>query len=138
MGVLERDPIDRIEVDAVIIGENAAQPRAGRGGEGADTDALAVQIGRLQGSLLRIVKRVSVLKPRHHNARQQHHRLAKTFRHQIGDDGHLRDVEGAFAHHRLEAFVGRRILREIQRDGIGPDRSILQRRRAGMVAEQCA
>ena len=46
MGVLERHPVDRIEIDAIVIGEDAAQPCAGRGGEGADADALAVEVAR--------------------------------------------------------------------------------------------
>ncbi len=79
-----------------------------------------------------------MLKPRHHHVRQQHHRLAEALRHQIGDDRHLRDVERGLADHRLEALVGRRIVREIERDRIRLDRSVLQRGRAGMVAEQCA
>ena len=33
MGVLKRHPVDRIKIDAVIVGEHAAQPGAGRGGE---------------------------------------------------------------------------------------------------------
>ena len=138
MSILERHPIDRIEVDTMIIGENAAQPGAGRGGEGTDADALAVQIGRLQRALLGIVKRVGMLKPRHHHVGQQHHRFANAFRHQIGDDRHLRDVERPFADHRLEALVGRRVVDEIEADQIGLDRAVLQRSRAGMVAEQGA
>jgi len=43
MGILERHPVDRIEIDAVIVGENARNHCAGRGGEGADADALAVR-----------------------------------------------------------------------------------------------
>src|SRR5713101_3016043 len=46
MRVLECDPIYRIQVDAIIIGENAAQPRAGRGGEGTDADTPALEIAR--------------------------------------------------------------------------------------------
>ena len=48
MGILERDPVDRVQIDAIIIGENSAQPRAGRGREGTDADALVVQVGRRQ------------------------------------------------------------------------------------------
>ena len=44
MGILEGDPVDRVEIDAIVVGQNAAQPGAGRGGEGADADSLAVEI----------------------------------------------------------------------------------------------
>src|SRR5579872_3954535 len=46
MGVLEGDPLDRIEIDTVIIGQNAAQPGAGRRGEGTNADTLAVKTFR--------------------------------------------------------------------------------------------
>jgi hypothetical protein len=63
MGVLERDPIDRVKIDAIIIGEDSAQPRAGGGRKGADADAFAVQAGRRQPSKFRSGERVSMLKP---------------------------------------------------------------------------
>ena len=134
MRVLERDPVDRIEIDAVVVGEDAAQPCAGRGGEGADADALVVEIARRELPRLRIVKRMRMLEPRQHDIRQQHHRLAEGFRHQVGNDRHLRDVERLLADHRLKTLVGRRILREIELNQIGFDRAILQRGRAGVVA----
>ena len=31
VGIFKRDPVDRVEIDAIVIGENAAQPGAGRG-----------------------------------------------------------------------------------------------------------
>ena len=136
MRVLERDPVDRIEIDAVVVGEDAAQPCAGRGGEGADADALVVEIARRELPRLRIVKRMRMLEPRQHDIRQQHHRLAEGFRHQVGNDRHLRDVERLLADHRLKTLVGRRILREIELNQIGFDRAILQRGRAGVVAKQ--
>ena len=52
MRVLERHPVDRIQIDAIVIGQDAAQPGAGRGGERADADALAVEVGRLQRAAL--------------------------------------------------------------------------------------
>ena len=138
MGVLERDPVDPVEIDAMVVGEDAAQPCAGRGGKGADADALVVEIARREFPCLCIVKRMRMLKPGQHDIRQQHHRLPKALRHQVGNDRHLRDVKRALADHRLEALVGRRIWREIERDQIGFDRAILQRGRTGMVAEKRA
>ena len=127
MRVLERHPLHRIEVDAMLIGQDAAQPRTRSGGERADADPPALEIARLQVAEIGPVDRVGILMPRYHHARQQHHRLAETSRHQIGDDRHLRDVEGLFAHHRLEALVGRRVFSEIERNEIRSERSILQR-----------
>jgi hypothetical protein len=118
MRAFERHPIDRIESDAVIIGENAAQPCAGRGGEGANADPLAVEVAWRELPRPRIVQRVPMLKPRQHHVRQQHHRLAERLRHQIGDDRHFGDVKSLLADHRLEAFVGRRVLDEIKRNQV--------------------
>ena len=48
MRVLENNPGDAIQIDAVILGQKAAHPGARRLGIGAHADALAVQIARRQ------------------------------------------------------------------------------------------
>ncbi|WP_392684206.1 hypothetical protein [Bradyrhizobium sp. RDI18] len=127
-----------IEIDTIVVGENAAQPCAGRGGEGTNTDAFAPEVAWRKLARLCIVKRMPMLKSRQHDIGQQHHRLAERSCHEISDDRHLRDIERPLADHRLEAFVGRRVRREIELDQVRPDRSVLERGRAGMVAEQGA
>src|SRR3954452_4224167 len=49
MRVFERDPADLVEVDAVVVGEDAPDPGAGRSRERTDADALAFEIGRPEG-----------------------------------------------------------------------------------------
>ena len=69
--ILERDPVDAVEIDAIVVGEDAANPGAGRGGEGANADALAVEVGGRQRPFGRIVDRVWVLEASDHGRRQQ-------------------------------------------------------------------
>ena len=138
VGVLERHPVHALEVEAVIIGEHAAQPRPGRGGEGADADALAGELRRRQRSVIAVVDREGVLHPRRHHRRQQHHRLAEGLGDQVGHDRHLRDVERALPHHRLEARPDRRHVGEVERDAFRGDFAALERRGVGIIGEQGA
>src|SRR5215510_14276161 len=67
MRILKGDPLDRVEIDAIIIGQNPAQPCAGRRREGADADTLAFEIMRRKRSPPGVVKRISMLKARQHH-----------------------------------------------------------------------
>ena len=92
MRVLERDPRHALEIDAVVLGEETAHPRAGRLGVGADTDALAAQIAGRQRAAVRVVEDRVMLIAADDRRRQQHVRLAVLVSLQIGDDGELPEV----------------------------------------------
>ena len=71
MRILEGDPLDLVEIDAVVAREYAADPRAGGDGIGTNPNTLAGEIGRLQLAPLGIIGNGVMLAARHHHGRQQ-------------------------------------------------------------------
>jgi hypothetical protein len=135
MRVLERDPFHCVEIDAVVARQNASHPGARRHCIGADTDALARQVGRFERSSLGIVRDGVMLASAHHHHRHQNIGFAERLGLQIGDDRQLGEIISRLAHNRFEQIIGDFDVDEIEVDEIGLHRTALERSEIGIVAQ---
>src|SRR5262245_10476758 len=106
MGILERDPVDTLWVDTVIVLQDAADPHGGGLAVGAHTHAPAREpIGR--NWIGTPAQYRSVLKSPHDCDWQEHERLAIALRLNIGGNGHFAHIETLLAYHGFEKPVRR-------------------------------
>jgi hypothetical protein len=127
VAVVQRHPGDLVEVDAVFVAQDAADPQRGGLGIGAHADLLALDVLRVQVAEVAVEAGAVVLEAPRDRGRQQHVGLAVGFRLQEGDDRQFAGVEGVFAHHRLEAVVGRVRAAEVEVDDVGLHAAVAQR-----------
>jgi hypothetical protein len=111
--LLERHPAHRVQVDAVVVGEDAAHP-GGRGdGIGAHPDPLPGELLRPERAARGIVGERPVLEAGRHHRRQEPIGLAVRLGEEEGHQRELGDVELEIAHHPLECGMGRLDVREL-------------------------
>jgi hypothetical protein len=134
--LLERHPAHGVDVDPVIVGEDAAEPHARRHRVGADADAAAIEVLRAQLAARGVVHEERVLEAPEHHRRQQHVGLAVRLRHQVGHDGELGDIELEVAHGALERAGDLRNIGEIESDPRRGQLAAPQRPGGGVVAEE--
>jgi hypothetical protein len=115
VAVTQRHPGHLVEVDAVFVAQDAADPQRGGLGVGANAHLPAFDVFRVQVAEVAVEAGAVVLEAARDRGRQQHVGLAVGFGLQEGDDGQLAGVEGVFAHHGLEAVV-RRVRAAVSRD----------------------
>jgi len=90
--VLETSPSDALDVDAEILGQEAAHPATRRLAIGAHADALAVQIGGLERAALGIIEnRVMLIAPDDGRGKEDV-RQPVFARLEVGDDRELAEI----------------------------------------------
>ena len=120
----------------MVVGEDAADPRAGGDRVRADADPPAGEIARRERAPGRVVDEVRVLEAAHDDRRQQDERLAVGLRDQEGHDRKLGEVELEVAHHPLERGGRRFHVGDLELDPRRAELAPAQRRGAGVLAEQ--
>jgi hypothetical protein len=135
MAVTERHPLDFVEIDAVFVTQNAANPQRGGLCVRANTDLPAFDIFRIEMAEVEVVARAVMLEAARDRRRQQHIRLAVRLRLQERDNREFARVEPVFAHHRLEAVVRRRRPTEVEVDDVRAHAAIFHCLRDGIVGQ---
>src|SRR5437899_3762674 len=135
MAILLRHPVDAIDIDAIVVGQDAARPGDRGLAVRSHPHALAWQIrGRERAPGGAVHNRV-VLEATHDGGGQKDDRLAVGLRLQIGRDRHFADVEFELAHHRLEEAIGRLDVAKVKGDTIRLDLAALERARLRIIVE---
>ena len=136
MGFFERDPLHAVQIHAVILCEDAADPHCRRDRIGTDADPAPGQAARRKTAALCVVDQIRVLKARKDHGGKERERLSMRLRHQEGDDCQFGDVEFEVAHQALERGVGHLHVGKCQRYVRGLDLAALEREGGGVIPEQ--
>src|SRR5262245_63947428 len=135
MAVLLRYPMDAIDIDAIVVGQDAAHPGDRGLAVRSHSHALAGQIGRRERATGGAVHNGVVLEAAHYGGGQEDERLAVGLRLQKGRDRHFADVEFQLPHHRLEEAIGRLDVGKVERNAIRLDLAVLERARLRIIVE---
>jgi hypothetical protein len=138
VAVFKREPLHLAEIDAVVVGQNAAQPGGGGLIPGTHANALAGKIMRRQRAARGVVKHSAVLETGQHRRRQKPQAFVVFFRLEKSGERHLAGVISMLTHHRLEGVVHRLHLDEIEGQPIGFDLAALERQRVRVIADRNA
>ena len=127
MLVAGQHPGDLVEIDAVLVLQDAARPDAGGDRVAAvDADPPAFQVlGRLDAGL-RVDQDGAVMEGAHQEDRQRREPLPMRPGADVGGDRHLADVELEPAHHAPEGVDERIHLHEIEFEAARPHGAVLE------------
>src|SRR6185295_16108209 len=92
-------PLDALELDAVVVLQDAAHPEAGGILQGVEADALAVEVGGLLDAAVGALHDVAVAEAPVWEHRNRGERGALVAGHEVGDERELADVEFLVAQH---------------------------------------
>ena len=138
MRVLEGDPADLIGADAVLLGENAAQPHARGLAVSPHPDAAAGEVGGTEDPAVGAAQQGGLLEPGRRDHRQEDQRLAPRLGLEEGRDRHLANIEALLAHHGREGAVDHRDVGEVQAQPVGRDAPGFQRLDVPVIADRRA
>src|ERR1700730_16858364 len=133
--ILERDPLDLVEIHAIVLREYAPNPRAGGDRIGAHANPLARKLGWLEHSALGMVGDGMVLAAANDDGGQQHIRFAVRLRLEVGDYRELGKIVCRLSHDLLEQIVRNLDLDEVEIDEIRPYLAALERLGVGIVSQ---
>ncbi len=136
MGIFESHPLDAIEIDTVIVLQNAADPSGGGHGVSPYADPAAREVGQRDPSAPGIVDEKRVRQSAHHHRGQQHQRFAVSLRLQESDDRQFGDVVLQMAHDVLERSVRHSYIGKIEDKIPRTDFAGLQRQCVGIIAQK--
>ena len=92
-------PFDRLQIDAVVVLQDAAHPQAGRILKGIQSHPFPVEVGGLLDAAIRALHHVAVAKTAVREHRDGGKRLGVVASDQVGDERKLADVEFPVAQH---------------------------------------
>ena len=126
--VARQHPRDLLQVDAVLVGQDATRPHAGGDGVAAiDADLHSFEILRRLDAGLGVAQDRAVMELPHQRHRDRRHRLAVLPRADVGRDRHLADVELGGPHLPTERGDQRVDLDELRLERCRLDDALLER-----------
>src|SRR5262245_1389719 len=116
MRVFVSHPLDTIQIDTVIVLQDAANPRNGRDGIGAYADTVTIEIGRSEPAALGVVDEKWMRQHADYDSGKQHERLTMCLGLQESDNCQLGNVILQMAHNIFESRARHFHIGEVEDD----------------------